>query len=699
MASSWNYTWTGWQMSYQGVPQTTYNSTAIISVERESSSSSRIKITADASMVAPAGDEWPWALYLYFPNGELETQRILIPLNQYGIHAGGTTYTGSASYFVDVGYTSTSITCNARFAVCKKTSPYDPLDGGGYSGYSTLQTFSLTYPASATASTITNVSVTNTTFGSNFTVTVDRKSSSFRETVLIKYGSSYSSSYVLSEKTAETTKTVNIPLSFGQNKNASTISFKVALVTYNGSTQVGSEYVDSTVRTVTFSGTQKTTLSNWTNLYFGNSSTVSLTRNVSYLTDTVQVMWENSTPATSTVQTKGTSASLSYSIPYNACPSNALTKRAKIRIISYNGSAEVATTDSSWYTINVKSGDNYYKPSIGTVITNIHNDLIPALGTQGVVGSSTVYAQLTIGNVTTREPATITATKIEFPDGKTKTGGNATISETSNTINSSTYTTTFTVTDSRGYTVSKTQSVSALVVANPSFTSLDVFRANSQGVRDDTGTYIYATAVPSYQAKIGEVTNTCTMQMSVNGGQAVTVNANTLTRIYSGADTTQTYTVSASVSDLVHTTTTTRTVGAESVSFNIQDGGRGIGIGKYSTHKDSIDLAYDIYTDANIIHKNYQNIVNAGSSASIDNGGKGLTTYYICYCALDSNDNVVSGSSHAGMIVMFEGEEIQKDGFVGLTTSITGTTFSFGLSSGNYRLKYRVFENSLGSYT
>ena len=51
------------------------------------------------------------------------------------------------------------------------------------------------------------------------------------------------------------------------------------------------------------------------------------------------------------------------------------------------------------------------------------------------------------------------------------------------------------------------------------------------------------------------------------------------------------------------------------------------------------------------------------------------------------------------MLVMFEGQEIMKEGFTGLTTSISGTIFSFGWTSGNNKLKYRVFENNLGSYT
>ena len=110
-------------------------------------------------------------------------------------------------------------------------------------------------------------------------------------------------------------------------------------------------------------------------------------------------------------------------------------------------------------------------------------------------------------------------------------------------------------------------------------------------------------------------------------------------------------------------------------------------------------MAYDIYTDANVIHKNYQNTVAAGGTASIDNSGKGLTTYYVVYCGLNSSDQPVSGTDSAGVIIMYEGQQIMKEGFTGLTTSISGTTFNFGFSSGNNKLKYRVFENSLGSFT
>lgn len=670
-----------------------YTASATVTVSRATGSSTAT-VTIDTRMVTSSGDDG--TVTGWYCTANIGGTDYRFQCGVAGPHYAGTaaaTQTASQTYNISVGGAAGTLTGSIKFEI----APYG--ERGNNGGYSPSLDWSIAYD-SVGESTISSISKSSVSFGESFDVVVSRPVSEYRESIIIRYGTNYGESTVLSAYNASgsqnTTRTVSIPISLGSGRGTS-FNFKISIKTYNGSTQVGSENIDSTVRTVSFSNNQRSTAT-WSNYYFGNTSTVTITRPASYFRETVKLIWSNGTEQTIRAYNASGSDSTTatYLIPYNACPTNATTRTGSIQIISYNGTTQIGNAwSSSNYTVAIKSGDNHYRPSIGSVTTTISNT-ISALGSQAVVGTSKVYAQLPIGNVSVPEGGSVSSTKITFPDGKTKSGGNATISETSNVINSATYTTTFEVTDSRGLTVTKTQSINAITVADPTFSSLEVYRANSSGVRDDTGSYIYAIAVPSYQAKIGSVDNSCSIAMSVNGGASISVTAGTLTRIYSDADTTTAYTVSASVSDLVHTTTVVRTVSAEAVSFNIKNEGDGIGIGKYASHTNAIDIAYDILTDGNVVYKNYQNVVNAGTSASIDNGGKGLSIYYVTYCGLNSNDEVVSGTSNAGMIVLFEGTQIMKNGFDGLTTSISGTTFSFSFSSGSNKLMYRVFENNLG---
>lgn len=696
-ARSQSLTWQQWTLYSKPVGSwsNTYIASATVTVNRATGSDTA-SVTLNTTMKTNSGDDATvtgWYCITTINGVDYKYQCGTAGPHYQGSEAA--TQTTSHTFDVPVGGSAGTLTGSTKLSI----APYD--ERGNNGSYSPALDWSLAYDSKG-ESEVSSLSKTSVNFAESFNVVVSRPVSSYRESIILKYGSNYSESYTLSSysdsSASSTTRSVSIPISLGSGRGTQ-FNYKIAVKTYNGSTQVGSEKVFGTVCTVSFSSAQRSTAT-MTTPYFGNTATITISRPATYFRETVQFVWSNNTTVTlRNYNSSGSdSTTVTYTIPYNTCPPSAVTRICWIKVTTYNGSTQIGVTESSNYTVTIKSGDTHYAPSIGSVTNTVVNT-ISGLGTQAVIGTSKVSAQLPIGNVTTKENASVTATEIKFSDGKTKTGGNATISETSNTIDRASYVTTFKVTDSRGLTATKTATVSAINVTSPSFSSLDVYRANSSGQRDDTGTYIYARAVPSYQQTIGSVTNVCTIQMSVNGGSAVTVPASTLTRIYDSADTTQAYTVSAVVSDLIHSSTTVRTVGAESVSFNIKNDGDGIGIGKYSVHSNAIDLAYDIYTDANVIHKNYQNTVAAGGTASIDNSGKGLTTYYIVYCGLNSSDQPVSGTDSAGVIIMYEGQQIMKEGFTGLTTSISGTTFNFGFSSGSNKLKYRVFENSLGSFT
>lgn len=565
---------------------------------------------------------------------------------------------------------------------------------------------------------------TDINYATTFKVNINRPMSGAKEKLFILYGENYASELYSYNASTDNPRQINIPVSSAENKVTSwSTSFKVAIETYDANNNlIGSRQTFATAKNVNFSDSQRAVLTSWQNAYWDTQSSITVSRGVQFFYNKIYYVWNGETekhymtngfykPSGSQSsyvfsQNTGTGSSIIYSSINGVVqmPTNSTSRLCTIGVESYNEvngqKYLVGIQEAQNQGITIRSGDTSFNPTVNNLVeTSPNNTSIPDLLSNYVVGTTKVNAELPAGAIETVLGATVSSSnaKIKFPDGDTKTGTNT--QYTSNAIDRTPYNVVFEVTDSRGLVGTRTVTINATTVNAPTFSTLDVYRANSSGVRDDTGTYIYAIAVPDYVHSIGNVTNVCTMSASVNGGSPVTLTSGTLTRIFENADTSIAYTISAVVSDLIHTTSTVRTVSAEACSFNIKNNGDGLGIGKYSTHSGAIDLSYDIYTDGNIINKNYQNVVGAGTNATIDNAGKGISTYFVAYCGLDASDEVVSGTEGAGMLVMFEGQEIMKEGFTGLTTSISGTIFSFGWASGNNKLKYRVFENNLGSYT
>lgn len=66
---------------------------------------------------------------------------------------------------------------------------------------------------------------------------------------------------------------------------------------------------------------------------------------------------------------------------------------------------------------------------------------------------------------------------------------------------------TVTVTDSRGYTTTKTETINVLAYSKPEVKSAEVYRSNESGVADDGGTYITIGAARSYTSLMNGTTN------------------------------------------------------------------------------------------------------------------------------------------------------------------------------------------------
>lgn len=572
----------------------------------------------------------------------------------------------------------------------------------------TLQPVPVAQPSS-----IASISKSSVSYGESFNVTVTRPTSACRERVMLKYGTNYSQTKIISDYTAtsSTSRDISIPLDWGNPTNASgfglqsPVSFKVAIQTFYGNDPVGSEVVDGTVRTVSFSAAQKSTGS-MASPTFGHNPAITITRGVSYFTDDVYIQYCNSTGTTvaeevQLAQNSQATSITSYTIPYNHCPTNAVVNYCRLRVVSKNNGTQVANEYSSVYTITIASGDNHYNPSLNSSnLTNtVSNTTIPALGSTAMIGYSNMVAQIPSNAVTTQEGATVSSATISFSSGvKSGTQGIGN-NITSNTIDRASFVTTYSITDSRGLIATASKTVSAVAApADPTISSCTVYRGNSSGTADETGTYIFATVSASAQPVSG-VTNTLTLTATVNGGSAITLTNGQRTTLMTNASPAVSYTVIVTASDLFHAVSQTKVVPAESVSFNIKYGGKGLGIGKYATNENGLDLAYNLFTDGNVVYKNYQGINNAGVAQTIDNRNKGLSIYYVTYCAINGSGSTVSNTSHAGVVILYDTEQIAKLGFEGATTTNTSTGFTFLTTSSGNRMKYRVFENNLGRYS
>ena len=344
----------------------------------------------------------------------------------------------------------------------------------------------------------------------------------------------------------------------------------------------------------------------WSNAYFGNASTITIQRTVPDFRETVELVWQDDTSNPVTIRTyrQSSATTISYTIPYNALPTTAQTRSAKIRVKTYNGDSQsatqIGTRETDMVTVAILGGDTAYLPTLLAEPTvTIVNTQAPSIGNSvAVAGYSKIDIEALPSSVSPKYGATITHTQVKFSDG--------TIIENESTdfisgiiFTAGEFSWEYTATDSRGFDVKRNGSVSILSYSAPSLQSVSAWRGNSDGTPNESGTYLFITAEPQYYWLNG-VNELERFTAKVGTDASVDLTSGVRATLKTDAVASQEYTIAVRVEDLIAFRIINVTIPADQVLFHIRDDKDGIGIGKYCNSSNTIAIKYTVRGEGDI---------------------------------------------------------------------------------------------------
>lgn len=398
------------------------------------------------------------------------------------------------------------------------------------------------------------------------------------------------SSYTVSQ-----TYTVGVGVSAGTLTG--TIKFRIG-----GYSGYQGEYSEAQSWSLTYDTKGTPSQATWSNYNWGQASTITIQRTVPDFRETVELVWQDDTsnPVTIRTYSQSSATSISYTIPYASCPTNAKTRSAKIRVKTYNGDSPNATLIGTWetsaVTVTLLSGDTAYLPTISAnPVCEAYNDVVSALGTDTAVAQfSKLNVKADSANVSPKYSATIVSYVVTFSNGSTASGSQtnhiSSVIQSAGTVNW-----TYKVTDSRGYTAEKNGSYTVINSSAPSIPpeNVTVYRGDSSGTAQDGGAYIYATATATCESLNGH--NTVTLQGKVGSGSYQNMTNGTRKTLMSNADPNTQYVVTLKATDLLRTTTMDFILPSSDCPFHIPSGKHGIGIGTKGTgNSNTATVGYDL---------------------------------------------------------------------------------------------------------
>ena len=302
--------------------------------------------------------------------------------------------------------------------------------------------------------------------------------------------------------------------------------------------------------------------------------------------------------------TKTTATSVSFTPAIGDCKQipNATSGTGTIIVDTYNGSTKIGTASKS-ITLNVPSS---VVPTIGSVTATGNN----LLGGIYVAGKSTVTAK--INSAAGAYGSTIKSYSLSGAGISSSSS-----SATSGVLGAGSYTITGKVTDSRGRTASKSTSITVHSYYAPSL-SIDLYRCNSDGTKNDSGTYARVYINQSTH-NIGNA-NVNAKQYKIDWKKASSTSWTTLLDwtniggyedkwthdLGSGWDNTVTYDVRVSIRDSYNTVSASSSIGTISCVMNIEKAG--IGIGK-PHERGALDVKGAIYGSTFTGQGNGKNVV------------------------------------------------------------------------------------------
>lgn len=208
----------------------------------------------------------------------------------------------------------------------------------------------------------------------------------------------------------------------------------------------------------------------------GNAFTATITRASSAFTHNITVKYGNSTLLSGTGYTTSASLNIKHTALYHATPK----VTSAVLSVTMSTLSDGKVIGSSTKNITAYNGT---RPTFTTIT---HSDSNTAISTRfGAYIQSKSRASLAITGAAASTGATIKSYKITV-DGQVL---NAASGTTQILKASGSLTVTGTVTDSRGFSISKSVTLSVLSYTPPAITSVSLQRVNSAGANDDYGTY------------------------------------------------------------------------------------------------------------------------------------------------------------------------------------------------------------------
>ena len=391
-----------------------------------------------------------------------------------------------------------------------------------------------------------------------------------------------------SSYTASQTYTVGVGVSAGTLSG--TIKMRIG-----GYPDYQGEYSEAQSWSLTYDTKGTPSQATWSNYYFGNASTVTIQRAVPDFRESVYLVWSDNTTVTLRTYSQSSATTITYTIPYNTCPTNAQSRNAKIRVVTYNGSTQIGTWESGTYSVTIKSGDNTYKPTLSANPTcQAYNDVVVALGTDTAVAQ---YSKLNVkakkADVSLKYSATIVSRVVTFSNGSSASADQE--DHISSLLTSAgTITWTYKVTDSRGLTVEKSDTFVVINSSAPSITDVTIFRGDSGGTEQEGGEYLYATATANCESLNGH--NSVTLKGKVDSGAYQDMTNGVRKTLKSDADANTQYVITLTATDLLRPTSIQVILPAAIIPFHVTLAKDGFGIATKGTSGN-----LNIGADANLI--------------------------------------------------------------------------------------------------
>ncbi len=278
-------------------------------------------------------------------------------------------------------------------------------------------------------------------------------------------------------------------------------------------------------------------------------------------------------------------------------------KTCTIRVGLYSNSKKWASYKDKTYTITNAS------PSIDKITPSIVN----GFGSICLQGKSS--AKITVDTVTCKYGATVASYAISGDAlSYSGTDNNAT-SGILNQAGSKIYT--VTVTDSRGFTASKTVSVDVIEYTYPTLT-VEAYRSNSSGTKDNiAGMYITVKPTFSYCNITGNSISSKSLKIDSTSKSTSFLSEKAYTFSGYGLDTT--HTIVVSITDKVgNSTSYSVEIGIGKVPINIPTHKNGIGFGRYCDEEGQVQVSFDLRLYGKILDSNGDQLFMVGLEDSYD---------------------------------------------------------------------------------